>query len=168
MKDKINEKEQVDNETYNQQVKEEKRLVAAEKAREKELKAKVKAKEEAKAELKAEELEARKKGIAERTAKIREVQRKKTKNEEDKAFLKRELVLRAKDNALLPRDLNKMYPSQMSLDEMVTYCKNNEIKVETGDSTVLLRLKIKAFRDPAQAERLRLLEKMPLEGRIVR
>ena len=146
----------------------------SEEKREAEAKAKAKIEEkarikaEAKEELKKEARDKAKSEAKERDLKIKEIQKKKKRSEEEKAFLKREMLVRAKENRDAPKDLDKLYPSQMTLKEMETYCKRNEIKVEKGDTTVLLRLRIKAKRNPAQAERLRLLEKMPVEGRIIR
>ena len=56
----------------------------------------------------------------------------------------------------------------MSLAQMVEYCKDNDIEFEKGDNTILLRARIKAFRNPGQAERLRMLEQKPLMGKTVR
>jgi len=125
-------------------------------------------KEEGKKELLKEQQAVKKAEAGKRDEKIKEIQKKKKKTEEDKAFLKREMPVRAKDNYNAPRDLDKMYPSQMTLIEMEKYCKDNEIEVKKEDTTVKLRLRIKAFRNPAQAERLRLLEQRPIENKIVR
>ena len=130
--------------------------------------AKLKAKEDAKAELLKEQKEEADVEADKRDKKIKEIQKKKRKTDEDKAYLKRELLVRAKANSLKPRDLDKLYPSQMTLEEMEKYCKTNEIKTKKDDTTVTLRLRIKAFRNPAQAERLRLLEQRPLENKIIR
>ena len=127
-----------------------------------------KAKADAKAELKQEQKDKAKADAKERDAKIKEIQKKKKRTEEDKAILKKEMLTRAKYNSTAKKDLNKMYPSQMTLGEMQEYCKNNEIKIKEGDTSVVIRIRIKAFRNPAQAERLRLLEKMPSQGKIIR
>lgn len=120
------------------------------------------------AELKAEGVSATKKSIAERTRLIKEIQKKKNKSEDDKILLNREMKERAKDNALLPRDLGRLQPSQMTLEEMVSYCNEKNISFDKGDNTILLRARIKAFRNPGQAERLRMLEDKALAGKIIR
>ena len=74
--------------------------------------------------------------------------------ESDKMILDREMKLRARENADAERDLKELLPSQMTKEEMEKYCKSNKIKIEETDSTVVIRQKIRAFRDPAMADRL--------------
>lgn len=127
-----------------------------------------KAKEQARKDLLAEQKAEKETEKKARNEKIREIQKKKKKTDEDKAFLKREMPIRAKENSLAPKNLDKIFPSQMTLEEMTKYCKEKKIKIEEDDTTVVIRLRIKAFRNPAQAERLRMLKNRPVEDRIIR
>jgi len=129
--------------------------------------------EKAKKELKQEELKKKKKEMEERDKRIKDVQKKKKKTADDKVFLQREMLKRAKDNTTLPRDLEKLYPSQMTLEEMIDYLNGNnargeKIPYQKGDSTVILRARIKAFRNPGYQDRLKMLENRKIEGKIIR
>lgn len=161
------------------QVAREKALVDAEKQREKKLKEEKKKdeereklkkeiKKEAKEELKEEELEMAATKVEQLNRDIKAMQSKKGSTDEDKVLLNRMMKERAQFNRGLPNDLNKLYPSQMTLEELKAYCEINKIECKKDDTTVLLRTRIQAFRNPAKAERLRMLEKMPLEGKIIR
>ena len=99
---------------------------------------------------------------------IKEIQAKKFKTPEEAQVLGKKLQERAQNNKNKPRDVNKLFPSQMTLKEMEKYCEDNEIECEKGDSTVMLRLRIKAFRNPAQADRVAIAEAVKQSGRIVR
>lgn len=124
--------------------------------------------EEAKAELKAEGIKATKKVIEEKTKEIEKLRKNKSKTQEEKQRMMKLMQERAITNASLPRNLNELYPSQMTLEEMTKYCKDNSIEVKDGDSTIMLRTRIAAFRDPAQAERVQTLENQKTFGKIVR
>ena len=99
---------------------------------------------------------------------IKKIQSKKFKTAEDAIFLNRKMKTRAKTNSTKPRDIDKLFPSQMTLEEMTEYCEKNEIECLEGDTTYMLRLRIKAFRNPGQAEKLRALEVDKLAGKTVR
>ena len=145
--------------------------VKAEKQKEKDLvkqREKDKLKAEARAEVELEMTEAMQKSNEERELIIKKIQNKKTKSAEEKEILKRLLVERAKINAKSAQDLGKLLPSQMSLIEMVQYCVDNKIPYNEGDNTIILRMRINAFRNPGRAERLRMLEERPNLGKIVR
>ena len=154
-----------DNKKQEEQTKEEKRQIKEAEAK---AKARNEEKERIKKEIEEEDKEKTKARAKARDEKIKAVQKKTRKTDEDKAFLKREIITRAQENAAMPNDLNKLFPSQMSLEEMKKYCKDNKIETKKGDTTVMLRARIKAFRNPAQEERLRMLEKIPVEGKIIR
>jgi len=122
----------------------------------------------AKAELKREAEEKSKAKVAEQNKVIKEIQKKKNRTGDDKLILGEAMKKRAKANAELPRDLSKLYPSQMTMDEMLKYCEENKIEVLKGDTTVMLRTRIKAFRNPAFGERLAMLEDRRVTGKIVK
>jgi len=130
--------------------------------------AKEEAKKEAKLELEKEEEEKRLAKRDELDAEIREIQDNKHITPEQSQVLNKLMQERAKANQELPRDLDKLLPSQFTLKEMEEFCKKNKIEVKEGDSTVMLRMRIKAFRDPASVERLRMLENRRVEGVTVR
>ena len=129
---------------------------------------KAQAKEEAKLELEKEEEEKRLAKRDELDAEIRVIQANKHITPEQSQVLNKLMQERAKANQELPRDLDKLLPSQFTLKEMEEFCKKNKIEVKEGDSTVMLRMRIKAFRDPASVERLRMLENRRVEGVTVR
>ncbi len=129
---------------------------------------KAQAKEEARLELEQEEEEKRLAKRDELDAEIREIQDNKHITPEQSQVLNKLMQERAKDDQELPRDLDKLLPSQFTLKEMEEFCKKNKIEVKEGDSTVMLRMRIKAFRDPASVERLRMLENRRVEGVTVR
>lgn len=125
--------------------------------------------EEAKRQLKEEGVRATKKSVEERTKLIKKIQDKKgSKTGDEKVILNREMKLRAKENSVLPRDLNRLQPSQMTLEEMKEYCDENKIEIKEGDSTIIIRMRIKAFRNPNRAERLKMLEDRQVVGKIIR
>lgn len=87
----------------------------------------------------------------------------------EKQVLNRELKLRAKHNSInVIRDLDKLMPSQMTIDEMKQFCEKNGIKCKVGDTTTKLRMRIKAFRNPGVEERLLMMDERQLQGRIIR
>ena len=147
--------------------------------------AKEEAKKEAKLELEKEEEAKRLAKRDELDAEIRVIQANKHITPEQNQVLNKLMQERAKMNKELPRDLDKPLPSQFTLEEMLKTCDDNIKKAEKskdeaaiekaevlrykkGDSTVMLRARIKAFRDPAQVERLRMLENRRVEGVTVR
>lgn len=132
--------------------------IEAEKRTEEKIRAKIKAEEKAKAK-KEEEV---------RDKEIKEIQKKKTKSTDDQILLNRLMRDRAKYNRGLPRDLEKLYPSQMTMPELEEYCEQKEIEIKKGDSTVIVRARIKGFRNPAMADRVALLERIKMEGKIIR
>lgn len=125
-------------------------------------------KEQVKKELKEEELKKKKAIMKEREEQIKAIRKKKNKTGDDKFKLDRLMKERAKDNRELPKNLEELQPSQMTLEEMKEYCEKNNIKFVKGDTTVMLRTRIKAFRNPGQEERVRMLEERRIEGRIVK
>ena len=146
---------------------------------------KAQAKEEARLELEQEEDVKRLAKRDELDAEIRAIQDNKHITPEQSQVLNKLMQQRAKMNKELPRDLDKLLPSQFTLEEMLKTCDDNIKKAEKskdeaaiekaevlrykkGDSTVMLRARIKAFRDPAQVERLRMLENRRVEGVTVR
>lgn len=87
----------------------------------------------------------------------------------EKQVLDRELKLRAKYNSTsMTRDIDKLMPSQMTIDEMKQFCEKNDIECKKGDTTTKLRMRIKAFRNPGTEERLLMIESRQLQGRIIK
>ena len=104
--------------------------------------------------------------------------------EEEKKGLNDLLVKRAQYNASQPRDLDKLYPSQMTLEEMLQYCDSKMAEAEKvgdeaekrraeslqykdGDSTKKMQLRIKAYRNPGARERLDAYDRQQIAGKIV-
>ena len=99
---------------------------------------------------------------------IKDLRAKKSKEPDEKEKLRRLMSERARLNNEFTRDLEHLFPSQMTKEEMEAYCKTHEIECKKGDSTFMLRARIKAFRNPGYAEKLAMLESAHLAGRIVR
>lgn len=128
---------------------------------------KAKLKAEVRAEIEAEVAEALNKSSEERDALIKKIQKSDKKSAEEKEVLKRLLMERAKENAKKSRELGKLMPSQMTIPEMLQYCDEKGITYEKGDSTVFLRARIAAFRNPAKADRLVMLKNKPFFGKTI-
>ncbi len=139
--------------------------------------AKADAKEQGRQEALKEIEDEKKTDMAELNDKIRELQSKKSKDPDEKARLTELMQERAKYNATLPRNLDKLTPSQMTVIEYHQYCdkkieqmekdveagtltqteadrKTQILSYEEGEPNKKTRLRIAAFRNPAKEKDL--------------
>ena len=153
-------------------------IAADEEAEEEAAEAAEKEAEEAmRAKIKAEINEEKKEEMEELNSQIKKMQSKKSKDPDEKVRLTELMKQRAKYNASLPRNLDRLMPSQMTVEEYHQYCgqKKKEIaeavkektmtKLEADRKTKILdykegepnkktRLRIAAFRNPAKEKDL--------------